>query len=854
MAGHVLLETARDALFLANISVERLPFVTIAIALLALAILRGPRDHANRRVLLALQLAAAIGTLGFWSLSLTSLAWIFYALYVWSGIITSLVVVRFWLLLGDLFTITEGKRVFATIAMGGSVGALVGSGIATLLAPGLGAPGLLVASSAMFATSALGPLLSLGRSADPKRAPGGRDAEGEPGLGASLATLLQEPYAGRVALLMVLGSLTLTLGDYLFKSVLVEEVAAGDLASWLSRIYLALNVFSIAMLALGVTPLVRWLGVDRSLAVLPGLVGIAALGVSVGMGAALAATIFLKLADGTLRYSLHRTASELLYLPMSSALRSSVKGVIDIAGQTGAKALASFLILGLVLLPDPRTAVAVAVTVSATVWLGWALLLRRSYLNVFRQTLREGTIETAIEHPELDLDSVGSLIRALSDRNERRAIAAMHILAERGHVSLIPSLILYHPAPRVVVEALDTFALSRRDDVDDMLGHLLDHEDANVRAAAVRATWVLDPDPGRLRSLRSSHCAVVRVSAFAGLLALGETEARTYKRVLEEALAYEGYEARLTAATAARLRYHEINREALLRLAADEVEEVAQEAIRAIRASDDPWFTRKLVGLLDDRRIRDVVRSALIDRGAEAMAVLAERLVDPSTPIGVLRHIPRTVARFGTVEAARMLIDSLPRVDGGMVRFKLLRGLEMLLLGRGQPRDAEVRLAGQVDTAGIRAEFDRTLERSIALLQLAAEFSKAQRKRPERATVVGKLLVDLLEDKVELALGRLFMMLGLLHPREDFRVILAGLESEDETERASAIELIETLLEVDVGSAIIGLAAPESAEKRLQLVDPELEVSDEYGAMVQSLLTDDSHSVRAVALYHVGEV
>ena len=88
--------------------------------------MRGPRDHANRSRLLTLQLTACVGTLGFWSLSLTSVAWTYYALYVWSGIITSLIVVRFWLLLADLFTITEGKRLFAGIAMGGSVGALRG--------------------------------------------------------------------------------------------------------------------------------------------------------------------------------------------------------------------------------------------------------------------------------------------------------------------------------------------------------------------------------------------------------------------------------------------------------------------------------------------------------------------------------------------------------------------------------------------------------------------------------------------------------------------------------------------------------------------------------------------------------
>ena len=38
LAAHTLMETARDALFLANIPVERLPWVYIVVALLALGI------------------------------------------------------------------------------------------------------------------------------------------------------------------------------------------------------------------------------------------------------------------------------------------------------------------------------------------------------------------------------------------------------------------------------------------------------------------------------------------------------------------------------------------------------------------------------------------------------------------------------------------------------------------------------------------------------------------------------------------------------------------------------------------------------------------------------------------------
>lgn len=853
MAGHTLVETARDALFLANIPVSQLPLVTIAVALLALVVSRGPSGVDHRRALAVLQSIAAIGTGFLWFLVTAKFEWSYYALYVWSGVITTLIVVRFWLLLGDLFTITQGKRLYAAIGMGGSLGALAGSGIAALLAPKMGGEGLLIASTAAFAISVLGPAVGM---RDPTHAQStatesGAVAQGS--LSSTLRRVARNPYACRVALMIMIGGVTLTLGDFLFKTVLTQTVKPDELATYISQIYLGLNILSIAMLGIGVTPLVRRLGVDRSLAVLPGMIALAGAGVL--MGGALAATVFLKAADGTLRYSLHKTATELLYLPMASSLRTAVKGTIDIVGQAGAKALASVIILALALLPNTTVVIAAATVVAALTWVLLALRLRHSYLNVFRETLNEGMIETSIDHPELDLESAASLIRALSDTDERRAIASMRIMTERGHVALIPTLILYHPSAKVVVHALDTFALARKHDLMNLLDHLLEHENGDVRGAAVRAAWMLEPSVEVLSRFENHDCLAIRVSAGAGALALGAAGPGELDELLKASLAYESYEPRFAAAVAGQLHYHPIYRETLLTLCRDANAEVATEAARAICMSDDAWFTGPTIELLDDRRTRDILRGALISHGDAALEVLAAALVHPATPTSALRHIPRTIARFNSAEAANVLIEGLSKVDNGMVRFKLLRGLETLLLGRGHVNDEEMRITSGVNTAGIRTELDRTIKRSLELLHLERELERGQTQDSKRITVGGELLTELLRDKHELAKGRLLILLSLLYPMEDFRVIRSGLDSSDATEQASAAELIETLVSREIGTAILGLAMSGSAAERLTAADgskkhPQLT----YAVTLQALLEDDSESVRAVTLYHTGEI
>lgn len=860
MAAHVLLETAGDALFLANVAVEHLPFVTIAIAFLAVAAAQGPVGRSHRGALTALLALGGVGTLGLWVLTALSepQSWIFYLLYIWPSLVTTLVVVRFWLLLAESFTIIQGKRLYASIAIGGSVGALLGAGLATALSRRSGGEGLLFASGVLYLLAALGPAILMRSAPSTSEGAESDTISTQASLLESLDRVRKHPYAQRVAFLAVAASFTMTLGDYLFKSVMAAEIEPERLAVILSQIYLALNLLSITMLAVGVTPLVRRVGVDRALAVLPLLVGLAGIGVLAG--GAFAATIMLKAADGTLRYSLHKTATELLYLPMSSSLRNAVKSTIDIIGQASGKASASLLILALVFLPqafaEPRIAIAVALVLSAALWARSALRLRSLYLDNFRSTLSEGAIETEIDHPELDLDSVGSLLRALSDPDERRALASIRLLSESGRLSLVPSLVLYHPSPAVVIQALDAFALARRDDLSHLLDHLLSHEHANVRAAAVRASWVLGQDANLLRPLLQSECLVIRASATAGLFALKEIEKEQYRDILEEVIDYPEDGPRLAVAMASRLHYHPVAREALFAIAQDADPETAREAIRAMAASDDASFTEALVALLGDRRIRDEVRCALLDRKAPALAVLAEQLTNPDTPISVLRHIPRTISRFGTPEAANVLISSLPKIKSGMVRYKALRGLEMLRLDFMR-RDSKQRrmFFEEVEGEGIRVEFARTLERSLELQSFEKILSQHHQLAPETSTSVGRLLLELLGDKRVLATNRLFTMLGLLNPLENFDQIQDGLESGNATDRASAAELIETLLSQEVAKGVLALASAGSPQERLARTAPgPAEESVHFASTVRSLFEDQSLTVRAVALYYADEI
>ena len=169
MTAHSVMETARDTLFLTNLPAADLPRAYLAIALLAIVELKVHERVLpyikDRRVLLAASLIfGSLITLGFWSLLQELGPWAPFGFYVWTGLLITVVLIEFWLLLDDAVTVTQAKRIFPAIAAGGVTGAMLGSALAEGLLRFGSAAGLVVMASAILATSLRLTTRSLGAS------------------------------------------------------------------------------------------------------------------------------------------------------------------------------------------------------------------------------------------------------------------------------------------------------------------------------------------------------------------------------------------------------------------------------------------------------------------------------------------------------------------------------------------------------------------------------------------------------------------------------------------------------------------------------------------------------------------
>mgnify|MGYP001050641973 CR=1 FL=1 len=335
MVAHALGETARDSLFLAGLSAERLPWAYLTIAGLALVVVRANQwlldQVKDKRLLLAktMVLAAAIDV-GFWFWLEGNPQGRAFALYVWTGLFATITVVQVWLLLDDVVHVAQAKRIFGPITAGGVFGALLGSGLAErLVNAGLSPRHLMLAAGVSLALGAMVPLRWKASELEPHAAVASLPTSFAHGL----KTLVSHTYLRRLLLLVLFSTIALTGVDYVFKSAVEQYVPQRELPGFFARFYLVLNAIALVVQLFLSSRLLRFFGVNRTLYILPVLLLAGSLGFLSFAG--ILPAILLKGADGSLRHSLHRTASEVLYLPVSRELRERFKAIIDGVGQRG---------------------------------------------------------------------------------------------------------------------------------------------------------------------------------------------------------------------------------------------------------------------------------------------------------------------------------------------------------------------------------------------------------------------------------------------------------------------------------------------------------------------------------------
>lgn len=883
--GHTLLETARDALFLSKLPAAQLPWMYLVIVVLALGLSQIRRADSKGAIVSVLAVAAGV-TAGFWGLASVPRPWVLYALYVWSGLFASWVMVQFWTLLGRAHTMTQAKRLYGVIGAGAVLGAVVGAFAARAALSFVPPRAILLASAALFLLAAL-PVLGIRLPEEPTELTVDSKSASTSSMTTAASLLWENAFARRILGIVLVATISVTLTDFLFKARIAQAFAndAGALASWLSTFYAVTNTISlVAQLFIGPW-IFRAVGVQRALFFFPTLLLGAATGVLATFGL-LASAVLLKAIDGTVRYSVHKTSMELLLVPIPDGTRERIKPIIELVGSRGGQAVASLVILALVGIGAANTLTIAAFIVALTVlWIAIVVTIRGHYLDVFRETLRSGGLSGKAELPELDLGALEMLFAGLSSSRDLEVLASLELLAEQHRERLIPALILYHPSREVVLRALELFIQRGRVDFVSIADRLNGHPDRDVAAAALRARTAVAPDRKLLEERLADRCPQVAATALIALMARSWIDPDEADRRVREVIGSRYWRAAAELARAIRdlasdprsetkdvtLRFDEL----LIRLAreagsfreydalsrADDggtprppggfgpelwgaVElapdiRVRLEVAKAMAARKQPAFLPILVGMLNRHELRPTARAAIAPI-PRALDFLDEVMSHHDFARDVRVHLPRTMVLFEPEAAARKLMSHLVTEKDGAVRFKVLRALVKL-------RRAHPKLTFEEDE--LRKVVESTLDHAAELRQWGRGLAGTDEEPPPTSATGGDplraahhLLLDLVRDKESHATQRLFMLLELLYA-DDFESIERGLRSKKPKRRASSLELVENIVRPPLRARVLALVGDGEEVHALS-----------YEDTIRTILVKGSTTMRTLAEYRAVEI
>ncbi len=437
MGFAVLAGALRDAFYLGFFSADTLPYIlyaSLALGVPGIALFsRFMGTRPPHVVMRELALLTSGGLLLLYAINLAPepvldprLSAVLF--YLWTVIAALLLASGFWIIVSDVFSVREAKRLFGLISAGGAMGTLVtGLSVSMLLAsfrPVHLIPLLVVMLLLAQGTLELMPRDRLTRS---RR----QEDPGRRGALTNLRTLTANRHLALIAGIVLLTSaasyiVTWQLQEAIQVAAVAEAARDGlsgadasvainkRIASFLGAFRGWTGGLAIVLQILVAGRILAGAGVAWSLALLPLALLFGSFGMLVFPGLIMATLV--RGADNTLGKSLHRTVSELLWIPVSPAVRRRAKAFVDSMINSAGDGLGALVVLLWVTLGQfPSRFLSAFVAATALALLGLSRAMGSRYFVTLRDRLdRSGNDAEVFEGVGLNrVDRLGATLTRL---------------------------------------------------------------------------------------------------------------------------------------------------------------------------------------------------------------------------------------------------------------------------------------------------------------------------------------------------------------------------------------------------------------------------------------------------------
>ena len=810
-----IIKPVKLSLFLKELSFRNLPYAYLLTALLiGIVVALNSRflRVMKRHVYISLSLLFFITSLLiFWFLfthgrdwfSPKQLKWIFMIFWFWVDIFLITSITQFWILINDIYTPRQAKRLVGFLVSGGLLGGIAGAFIASRLAVTITSENLLLVTPCLLSVCLV--LVNvISRFIKRKKRDEVQDsrAQKKPKTGyvKSFRLLMKNRHLIFLSGIVVVAIIVTTLIDFQFNSFVEGQftissnggsiVQEDAMTSFLATFFTVLQIFAYVLHISSTNWILKNFGIRIALLITP-------LFLLIGSVAFFFVPVFpfavlIKASDKSLAHSLSQSVRELLYIPIHPDIKYKAKVFIDMFMNKFAKGIGALLILlFLSIFPlenrDISSVVkylSILVVFFTVIWIILNLQVTKEYVNIVKKSLKiKWQDADKLIGEKIDVDVTKLVFDTLESKKRSSVLYAMNL-----------------------------FDLVKKEKMSPELKKIISYKSDEIRASSMDSLLEIDGEvlvPEIDDSLEEENLDV-QVNEIMSLSVYQELMKDRIDKIIDE----EGQEAEVSKMEAAKVMGMMKSSPSLIhnlsKLLRDDSLEVISYAIESAGKLKKREFVPFIIQHLSKPSTQQIAKNALIEYGNKITGTLKDYLYDSEEDNQVRKAIPDILAQIGTQRAADLLALELKR-ENKDVEARIIEAMYKMRSKNPQISFLKKKVISEVILK---------IKECYLILEEIHNFMGNKKK---------EFLVKDLENKLAKSLKYIFELLSLIYHQEDMIKAYQNICTGEKKAIDNSIELLENLLKREIIEVLMPLIDDIPLEDKVRKCKKMLKALEKMG-------------------------
>ena len=745
--------------------------------------------------------------------------WLFIP-YVWVAIFGLLTASQFWILANLVYNIREAKRVFGFIGSGAILGGIVGGYVTSILTFFLKAEDLLFVA-AFFILFCIPIVRYIWKNEVVHLNDFQKSIRSEPISKNPFKLIRQSKLLSLIALGIGLSVVVAKLVDYQYSYYASKLIPNPEnLAAFFGFWFSTLSIVSLVIQLFVTKKVLGFFGVGKSLLWLP--FGVLFGSMILIIIPQLWVIVLIKVVDGGLKQSINKSATELLSIPVPIEIKKRTKTFIDVVIDSIATGIAGFILIFFINgLKIPSEYISLIIVGFILVWIYIIHLLGNEYVNSFKNLfISDDNTPLSGKKRNISKASVTESIRqVLQTGAEPQTVFMLQKTLETKVEIFFPEIksLLNHESPRVKVLAIENLYFLHSENLSAEMELKIKDDDQEVTTAAFR--YLLKFYQGDLvkffAKYLSSKDETIANAAIIGL----SMELRNYAQLQEKFNFHQLLKTALLNLETVKDENAKLNKTLALlesignsrstyfyyfieRHLGSDNPDILRCAISSAGLTLDPVFVDLLSEKLTDKMTRPLAINALNNYGSAVINVLVSNCISGKYRVELAKFIPHVIFRFPSQKGIKGLINLIDNCEH-VVKIQAIFFLTKLkweypnLIVRNRAITDRI-----MDECEMYHHILSVFHSQLLLMQKEHEVNKDSTELDEHR----QKLIQLLENRLDRHLERIFKFLGVKFPPQEIDAVLNILQTGAQDQRIHAIEFLDNILDSQLKKELIPIA------------------------------------------------